>query len=76
MIREVLRLGGTVRGRLALSLLAGIGAAASAVALTGTSAWLISRAAEQPPILDLMVAIVSVRAFGVARGALRYAERL
>ena len=76
MIREVLRLGRTVRGRLALSLLAGIGAAASAVALTGTSAWLISRAAEQPPILYLMVAIVAVRAFGVSRGALRYAERL
>ena len=76
MIREVLRLGWTVRGRLALSILAGIGAAGSAVALTGTSAWLISRAAEQPPILELMVAIVSVRAFGVSRGALRYAERL
>ncbi len=76
MIREVLRLGWTVRGRLALSLLAGIGAAGSAIALTGTSAWLISRAAQQPPILDLMVAIVAVRAFGVSRGALRYAERL
>ncbi|HSD75973.1 MAG TPA: thiol reductant ABC exporter subunit CydC, partial [Solirubrobacteraceae bacterium] len=72
----MLRLGSGVRGRLALSLLAGIGAAASAVALTGTSAWLISRAAEQPPILYLMVAIVAVRAFGVSRGALRYAERL
>lgn len=76
MIRDVLRLGWAVRGRLALSILAGIGAAGSAVALTGTSAWLISRAAEQPPILDLMVAIVSVRAFGISRGALRYAERL
>ena len=76
MIGEVLRLGGDVRGRLGLSLLAGVGAAASAVALTGTSAWLISRAAEQPPILYLMVAIVAVRAFGVSRGALRYAERL
>jgi thiol reductant ABC exporter CydC subunit len=76
VIRDVIRLGGTVRGRLTLSVLAGIGAAGSAIALTGTSAWLISRAAEQPPILDLMVAIVAVRAFGVSRGALRYAERL
>ncbi len=76
MTLEVLRLGRTVRGRLALSVLAGIGAAVSAVALTGTSAWLISHAAQQPPILDLMVAIVAVRAFGVFRGALRYAERL
>ncbi|HET9521202.1 MAG TPA: thiol reductant ABC exporter subunit CydC [Candidatus Limnocylindrales bacterium] len=73
---EVIRLGRAVRGRLGLALLAGAGAAASAVALTGTSAWLISRAAEQPPVLYLMVAIVAVRAFGVSRGALRYVERL
>ena len=46
MILELLRQGWTVRGRLALSVLAGIGAAASAVALTGASAWLISRAAR------------------------------
>ena len=76
MIVDILRLGAEVRGRLAFSILAGIGAAGSAVALTGTSAWLVSRAAEQPPILYLMVAIVAVRAFGVSRGALRYAERL
>jgi thiol reductant ABC exporter CydC subunit len=73
---DVLRLGRFVRGRLALAILAGVGAAASAVALMGTSAWLISRAAEQPPVLHLMVAIVAVRAFGVSRGALRYVERL
>jgi thiol reductant ABC exporter CydC subunit len=75
-LTDVLRLGRSVRGRLGLALLAGVGAAASAVALTGTSAWLISRAAEQPPVLYLMVAIVAVRAFGVSRGALRYVERL
>jgi thiol reductant ABC exporter CydC subunit len=73
---EVARLGRAVRGRFAIALLAGIGAAASAVALTGTSAWLISRASEQPPVLHLMVAIVAVRAFGVSRGVLRYVERL
>ena len=65
-----------VAGRLALALLAGTLAAGSAVALTATSAWLISRAAEQPPVLFLMVAIVAVRAFGIARGVFRYAERL
>lgn len=52
------------------------GSAAAAVALMGTSAWLLSRAAEHPPVLYLMVAIVAVRAFGLARGVLRYAERL
>lgn len=63
-------------GRLLLALLAGTAAAGSAVALTATSAWLISRAAEQPPILFLMVAIVAVRFFGISRGVFRYLERL
>lgn len=52
-----------------LSQLAGIG-------LLLTSAWLIVRAAQQPPVLYLMVAVVSVRFFGLARAALRYVERL
>jgi thiol reductant ABC exporter CydC subunit len=73
---DVFRLGRLTGGRLAIAVLAGVGAAASAVALMGTSAWLISRASEQPPILHLMVAIVAVRAFGVSRGVLRYVERL
>ncbi|MFL6126739.1 thiol reductant ABC exporter subunit CydC, partial [Actinophytocola sp.] len=46
------------------------------VALTATSAWLISAAALHPPVLTLMVAIVAVRTFGIAKGVLRYAERL
>ena len=41
-----------------------------------TSGWLITRAAEQPPVLYLMAAIVGVRAFGLARPVFRYAERL
>ena len=44
--------------------------------LLATSAWLISRAAEHPPVLYLQVAIVAVRAFGIGRGVFRYAERL
>jgi thiol reductant ABC exporter CydD subunit/thiol reductant ABC exporter CydC subunit len=46
------------------------------IALTATSAWLIAKAAGQPPILTLSVAIVGVRAFGLARAVGRYAERL
>jgi thiol reductant ABC exporter CydC subunit len=77
----VLRLGareldGPARRRLLLAVLLGAGATGAAVALTGTSAWLIARASEQPPVLHLMVAIVGVRAFGLARGVLRYGERL
>lgn len=52
-----------------LAQLAGIG-------LLLTSAWLIVRAAEQPPVLYLMVAIVSVRFLGLSRAALQYVERL
>ncbi len=49
---------------------------ASGVALSATAAWLITRASEHPPVLHLMVAIVGVRLFGLARPVLRYAERL
>jgi ATP-binding cassette, subfamily C, bacterial CydCD len=64
------------RGRLALAALLGALALGCGVALTATSAWLISAAALQPPVLALMVAIVAVRAFGLGKGVLRYAERL
>ena len=70
------RLGGHLRWRLALAAFAGTCAAACAIALTGTAAWLISRAAQHPPVLSLFVAITAVRAFGIGRGVFRYAERL
>ncbi|WP_020498922.1 thiol reductant ABC exporter subunit CydC [Sciscionella marina] len=54
----------------------GVLAAACGIALTATSAWLIARAAGQPPILTLTVAIVGVRTFGLGKGVLRYTERL
>lgn len=50
--------------------------ALSAVALLATSAYLISRASEQPPILYLMMAVVGVRAFALGRAAFRYLQRL
>ncbi|MEV6271060.1 thiol reductant ABC exporter subunit CydC [Kribbella sp. NPDC051936] len=62
--------------RLALALVLGVAAAGSAVALLATSAWLITAASAQPPVLLLMVPIVAVRAFGVGRGVFRYVERL
>lgn len=67
---------GTSRARWALATLLGAGSSLSGVALTATAGWLIVRASEQPPVLMLMVAIVGVRTFGLARPALRYAERL
>lgn len=63
-------------GRLWWAAVLGALALGSSVALMAASAWLISRAWEQPPILFLQVAVVSVRAFGIGRGVFRYAERL
>ena len=62
--------------RILLSGLIGGAATASGIALTATSGWLIVRASERPVILTLLVAVVGVRAFGIARPALRYLERI
>ena len=59
-----------------LSVALATGAALAAIALLGSSGYLISRAAQRPPILALMVTIVAVRAFGLTRAVLRYGERL
>jgi thiol reductant ABC exporter CydC subunit len=75
-VRRLLPWIATERWRLALGVLLGALAIACGVGLLATSAWLISSAALQPPILVLEVAIVAVRAFGLGRGVFRYAERL
>ena len=62
--------------RVALSVLLGALAVGFGVALMATAGYLISRAAEQPPILSLTVTIVAVRFFGLARPLARYLERL
>ncbi|WP_033217812.1 thiol reductant ABC exporter subunit CydD [Kitasatospora phosalacinea] len=59
-----------------LAVVLGALALGCAVALMGTSGWLISRASQMPPVLYLMVAVTSVRAFGIGRSVFRYAERL
>lgn len=47
----------------------------SNVGLMAVAAVLISRAALQPPVLDLMTLIVGVRFFGISRAVFRYLER-
>lgn len=54
----------------------GVLALGCAIGLAAVAAWLIARAAQMPPVLTLSVAVVSVRAFGIGRGVLRYCERL
>lgn len=63
-------------GRLMPAVLFGIASAGSSVALLACSAWLIARAAEQPPVLYLSLGIVGVRAFALGRAVFRYLERL
>ena len=64
------------RREIYLAAFLGFLASASAVALLGTSGWLIARAAEMPPVLTLTVAAVMVRTFALGRGLMRYLERL
>ncbi|GAA1330846.1 thiol reductant ABC exporter subunit CydD [Saccharothrix algeriensis] len=54
----------------------GVAASAAGVALTALAALLIAKAATQPPILTLSVLVVGVRTFALAKGVLRYLERL
>lgn len=67
---------GRPRWGLRTATLLGALSTSSGVALTATAGWLITRASEQPPVLHLMVAIVGVRLFGLARPVLRHVERV
>jgi len=64
------------RSRAALAVALGAGTVICGVGLMGTAGYLISRAAEQPAVLSLTVAIVGVRFFGLTRPLLRYFEQL
>jgi ATP-binding cassette, subfamily C, bacterial CydC len=78
-MHEIRRLGALTqppRGPMAVSILAASLAVGFGVALMTSAGYLISRAAEQPPILSLTVVIVAVRFFGLARPLARYCERL
>ncbi|MFC0038274.1 thiol reductant ABC exporter subunit CydC [Actinomadura rayongensis] len=65
-----------LRAGLLVAALAGAATTAAGVALLGTSGYLIARAAEHPSVTALAVVVVTVRALGIGRGVLRYAERL
>lgn len=48
----------------------------SALALTIVSAWLITKAWQQPSVMDLTVAVTAVRALGISRAVFRYVDRV
>ena len=62
--------------RILAAIALGVLSLGSALALAGVSAWLITRASQMPPVLDLSVAVVAVRTFAISRGVLHYCERL
>lgn len=73
---RVLRMGGVNAGRLTVAVLAGSASSAAGFALLGTAAWLISRAAGHPAVVELSLAAVAVRGLALSKAALRYVERL
>ena len=75
-LRRLAALAKAPRARLALAAGLGVVTIAFGVGLMATAGYLISRAAEQPPILALTTAIVAVRFFGLGRPLARYCERL
>jgi thiol reductant ABC exporter CydC subunit len=76
MIRRLVDLSGVSRPRLAVVVALGAVATSLGVALIATSGYLISRAAQRPPVLALTVTIVIVRFLGLTRPLARYIERL
>ncbi|MFC0292318.1 ABC transporter transmembrane domain-containing protein, partial [Brachybacterium muris] len=64
------------RARLATAVLTACATLAVAFALAAVSAYLVTRAWTMPPVLDLTVAVVMVRALGVARGVFRWLDRM
>ena len=64
------------RRRLFTSIALAVCATGSSVGLMAVAGWLLSRAAEHPPVLYLLAASVVVRFFGIGRAVFRYLERL
>ena len=76
MIGRLVALSGVSRPRLGVVVALGAVATSLGVALIATSGYLISRAAQRPPVLALTVTIVIVRFLGLSRPLARYIDRL
>ena len=64
------------RRRTVLALAAGVLTGLSTIGLLTTSAWLIVRSAERPPVFSLTVVMGLVQLFALSRAVFRYLERL
>lgn len=75
-LRVLWQIVGGERKKFFWSVFLGVLSASFGIFLTGVSGWLIIRASQQPPVLYLLVAIVSVRFFGLGKAVLKYFEKL
>ena len=75
-LRRVTAMLGIPRSRLIAAVAAASATLLSALALAAVSAWLITTAWTMPPVLDLAVAVVCVRALGISRGVFRWVDRM
>lgn len=75
-LQELLRIARLPRTRVVASVALGSLSVLLGVGLMSLAGYVISRAAEHPPILSLTVAIVAVRACGIGKPVARYFERL
>lgn len=75
-LRGVTAMLGIPRSRLIAAVAAASATLLSALALAAVSAWLITTAWTMPPVLDLTVAVVCVRALGISRGVFRWVDRM
>lgn len=75
-VRRILRAALPPGPRLWAAIGLGVLSGGCAVALLAVSAWLITRAAEQPALMYISLAVVGVRAFALGRAFFRYVERL
>ncbi len=75
-VRRLVAISPPAYRRVVLTILLGALAVACGIGLMATAGWLIARASQRPEVLELTVAIVLVRAFGLTRPVARYLERL
>lgn len=75
-LRSARPLTGLRRRELVAPVVAGSVTLISALALTIVSAWLITKAWQQPSVMDLTVAVTAVRALGISRAVFRYVDRV
>ncbi|WP_084252709.1 thiol reductant ABC exporter subunit CydC [Devriesea agamarum] len=75
-LSQVTRMMAIPRSRLIAAVVSASVTLGAAYALAAVSAWLVTTAWTRPPVLDLTVAVVSVRALGISRGVFRYLDRL